>query len=421
MRICVILIGLFICQLCGIARSGTENLTRDLFAESKIVWEKEFEGRVMDVQVGGRNVVVFEAFKYFDWKLKKTIRLREDWDYCVTYLDFEGNILWKKCFKEEYGKLAETSLETVKGRVSNISISRNGEYVVINQYWGFFPAFLASCYNAKGELVWEAKCEEPGLIISPYGSYALQTRQEVDGMRSDFIIVDNTGKELWREWRGDWTASWLDDSTVVLVIGSCYPTHCEAVLFDVKKLEARWSVNIGEELGEPEHCVINWSTPAVKVSNNGKFIAMAVDFFEKDEEGKVLGQRADRRKLIALDNSGKILWYSDDFVIMEHPEFKGGLGGLGGFSFTEDSDHLIAISVKTASTPLTVDLFDVFTGERRCRMSPKDGWFWMKSLGLKEIPSNVVSITPIYQEDIVKSVILLDKDGRKIQLIQLGD
>ncbi|OYD15262.1 hypothetical protein CH333_06120 [candidate division WOR-3 bacterium JGI_Cruoil_03_44_89] len=431
MRLYALLIGLFVSQFWGIARAEGENLARDLFPKSKLVWEKEFDGRVMDVQVGGENIVVFKAYRYFDQEIRKYVRLREDWDYCVSCLDMNGNVLWEKWFKEEVNK----KKRTLKGRVANISVSRDGKYVVINQSWGFFPAFLAQCYNAKDELVWEVKCEEPGLTISPYGSYAISTRQEGEQMMGHFIIVDNRGKKLWEDteresfeekpgkFRGqiNWTARWLDDSTVAYVKGSpvgsysCRHPYCKVILFDVKRLQPRWEVDIGKELGDPEHFGMSWYTPPIKTSRDGEFIAIAVDWFEN-------GHRKEKRTLVVLNNNGNLLWHTNRFVTMEDPEIKDRrLGGLGSFSFTKDSKYLIAISVRTAATPRTIDIFDALIGEKKWRKTPKGGWFWTESLGLREIPPNTARIVPRYHENKVKSAILLDKDRRRIHLIQLRD
>ena len=467
----VVTIVLFTVQFSGLG-NASQTMEEELFVgfKTKTLWEKEFDGRIMDVQVGGKNVVVFEAYRYFDQEKKKTVRLREDWDYCVAYLDSNGNVLWRKWFKEEYGKLGKTALETVKGRVANISVSRDGRYVVINQDWGFFPAFLAQCYNAKGKLVWEAKCEEPGLIISPYGNYAIQPRQEVEEMMGRFRIFDKTGKEIWKDEEKEefvdengrtvgqinWTATWLDDSTVAWVKGSpsgsyyCRHPYCKVILFDVKRLQPRWEVDIGKELGDPEHYGISWYTPPIKTSRDGKFIAVAVDWFQN-------GFRAEKRTLVVLDNKGNALWHRNDFVTMEHPEIKDRrLGGLELVSFTKDSKHLIATSFPTVTIPLTIDFFNVLTGERKWRKALEKGWrcplgaqriwnwfIWNKNListfrkwkkdevvGLafdlkkggawKELDESGIIPMPSDKHKI-ESLIILDKDGKVIQKMKIKE
>ena len=441
--VCVMTMGLFAVQFSGLgdaSQIGEKELFKGLKTET--IWEKEFDGKIRDIKVGGENIVV--------------VTDKDDLDI-VSYLNSDGSVLWEKKFKlkrDEYG-------EYLGGFVQNISISEDGEYVIVN--CGLpWERVDAKSYDSKGSLKWETNWEtdvlEPGLTLSPKGSYAITTRQSGEEMMGRFRIFDNkTGKELWKDTEKEtfvdengrtvgqinWTATWLDDSTVAWVKGSpagsfsCRHPYCKVILFDVKRLQPRWEVDIGKELGDPEHYGISWYTPVIEVSNNGEFIAVAADYYA---DGK---KRVEKRTLVVLSNKGNLLWYNDDFVTIKMPSGEH-LGGLFSFSFNAYSKNLIVISQQ----PTTIDVFDALTGEKKWRQNLGGTWAWEKSrsfvvadnlviVGGQQFdemllldwntgapstkPADAEGIVPVrgYNNDKINSLILLDVDKKQIKKVGL--
>jgi len=404
-----------------------EPWAKELFPNSKLIWEKEFDGKIRDIKVGGENVVVFWEKDRLD---------------IISYLDFDGSILWKKSFKFEQHKSGYGS-----GTVRNISISRNGESVIINfvsTHWDDMgDRAHVNSYDKDGNLKWETTVYNPGLALSPNGDYAITTCQSGEEMKGFFRLFDNkTGEELWsdvekkhieKRVKGgvkiidtgfSWSAAWLNDSEVIYVKGRVTDPYCKLILFDAKKLQKRWEVDIGGELGGKEHFGVNWYTPRIKVSNGGQFIAIVADYFNPLKRGG--------RTLVMLNDKGNILWHGKGFVTSSTV-----------FSTTPNNLFI-------GCSGWTIELSDAVTGERKWQTTLGRSWeidyafilgenlitslSWAKEkraaiFDLKtgelqrkpEIYDEIASIVPIVDsQNKLCALILLDKDKKGIQKLVVG-
>ncbi len=355
-----------------------ESPAKGLFPNSKLIWEREFGGKIRDIQVGNENIVVLTDI--FD--------KREGLCSVVYYLGPNGNILWEKRFDLKPDERGE-----YYGGVDNVSISAEGGEVIINSRAGC-EWVITKSYDKDGNLKWETPLFAPGLTLSPKGDYAITTHKSgVERWGGYFRVFDNrTGEELWWDKgkesieRGskiirtefNWVATFLNDSEVVYFKGyNLERPYVKLLLFNVKNLKTKWEIDIGERLGDPLHFRLFFNPteiPQLEVSESGKFMAIAVDYSNLPGEERSGGER----RLVVLSNEGDILWNSKDFVTIEAamgPERRiEKVGGLNWFCFIDDSKSLLAES----GPPSTIDIFDLLTGKRRWRKVLGKDWnsYW---------------------------------------------
>ncbi len=451
----ILSVGLLALLMIWVGNAIAESLARDLFPKSKLIWEREFDGKIRDVQVGSENIVVLTDIFVRGKDLCSVV-------YC---LGPNGNVLWEKRFDLKPDKRGE-----YYGGVDNVSISAEGGEVIINSRAGC-EWVIAKSYDKEGNLKWETPLFAPGLTLSSKGDYAITIHKSgVERWDGYFRVFDNrTGQELWWDKEKEsiekgskithtefnWVATFLNDSEVVYFKGyNLERPYVKLLLFDIKKLETKWVVDIGERLGDPLHFRLFFNPPQIpqlKVSENGKFMAIAVDYSNLPDEEKREG-----RRLVVLSNEGGILWSSKDFVTIEAamgPERRiEKVGGLSCFCFIDDSKSLFAGS----GPPATIDIFDLLTGKRRWRKVLGQDWgsYWhqccpfaingnfvttmrkRERVGLKfeevavifsletgEICKksyDIVRIIPMMSyENKVKSFILLDKSRKVVQKVKL--
>ncbi len=351
MRLFALLIGLFVSQFLGVARAESENLAKDLFPKSKLVWEKVFADKIVDIQRGGENIVVVER--------------RDDVQHTVSYMDANGNTLWQKTFEIERGKYGEYI-----NWLENISISDDGKYVIVNCKLPW-ERILVRSYDIKGNLIWESGVMEPGLTISPQGSYAITTRLSGEEAMGHFRVFDNqTGKEIWNdhpERIDSWFATFLNDTEIVYAKNISYdpkPTRGVLMLFDAKARSIVWKINLQEEVKNESIAGVIGGSREVETSNDGKLIAVSGIIHYKDRR---------RHAVLMFNNKGNLLWYRDNFVTSPS-----GYGGIERISFSLNSKELYVKSYNT------IDVLDALTGERKKRFSRDTFGHWNEYVFISE-------------------------------------
>ena len=392
-----------------------EPWAKDLFPNLKLIWEKEFDGKIRDIKVGGENVVVFWEKDRLD---------------IISFLDSCGNPMWEKSFKFEQHKSGYGS-----GTVRNISISRNGESVIINfvsTHWDDVGdrAHVNSC-DRDENLKWETTVYNPGLTLSPKGDYAITTCQSGEEMKGFFRLFDNkTGEELWSDVEKgiNWSAAWLNDSEIAYVKGKGGGSLCKLLLFDAENLQAKWMVDIGEELGDKKHYGIVWETPKVKSSRDGELIAVVADYFGPE------GKR--RRTSLMLNNQGKILWHNGGLATPSgvfSPDSNGLFIGCSGRAVVlidaltgkekwcsrRFDRHLGSIEYGFTSEKYLIASFNLWEGKRR-----RIAIFDLETGELQrkpEIYDEIASIIPIVDsQNKLYALILLSQDKKRIQKLVVG-
>ncbi|MCK4256393.1 hypothetical protein KAX35_05870 [candidate division WOR-3 bacterium] len=347
MKIFVFIIGFLVCQFLGITNAQSENMTKDLFPGSKLIWEKEFSDKIVDIQQGGQNIVVVER--------------KDNVQHTVYYLDVNGNIVWEKTFEIErdiYG--------TYRNRIENISISDDGKHIIANCKLPW-ERVVSKSYDSKGNLMWESDVKdhimEPGLTVSPKGSYAITTRESGEEGAGIFRVFDNqTGEEIWTDKtkkRGSWIATFLNDTEIVYASNisiSQKPTICVLRSFDTRTQSIMWEINLREDVKDPSIAGMISGFRKVETSKEGKLIAITV-FVNYDDRPYCWGPRA----VLMFDNKSNLLWGRDDFVTLVTPTEE--FGGVEKVSFSLNSEELYVMSSHT------IDILDALTGERKQRLS----------------------------------------------------
>jgi len=232
---------------------AAEPLAKDLFPNSKLIWEKEFDGKIRDVQVGCVNVAALW------WKGNEIID--EGQLSIVSYLNSKGDVLWERNFAwhlpGERGK---------EGYVTGISLAGNGKALIVNTAVGSGEGRRVYSYDVDGNFRWENGAIEPGLVVSPTGSYAITTRQSEEEMAGYFRVFNNkTGKEIWNDREtGRWFAAFLNDEEIVYFKGPFtplfvpYPGKCELMLFDADTEAIKWKVNIKDAINSVDPVWVTW-------------------------------------------------------------------------------------------------------------------------------------------------------------------
>jgi len=305
-----------------------ELLTKDLFSNSKVIWEKEFDGKLQEVQVGGGNVVVWDR-------------------HHLKYLDSMGNVCWEKRFDEN--------------SICKVSLSQNGDAIIVNVTDWVSDRSKAHSYDRSGRLKWDVVVWNPGLTLSPKSNYAITTHRSIDEDKGYFRVFDNqTGKELWNDHAGRWFAAFLTDSEVVYLRSPVIPKgteRCELSLLELKGFTFKWTRDLQKEIDSVDPVWVGYGADKLRTDDDGKLISLAV--FNFNYKGKGHPQE---RALLVFNRDGDFLWKRNDFAKLNST-----LGGIDGFAFTADSEYLIVESFKG-----TFDLLDPLTGQRLWRAKQED-------------------------------------------------
>ncbi len=316
------------------------SLAKGLFPNSELIWEREFDGKIRDVQVGGGNVVVLW------WKGNDIIDKGQL--SIISYLSSKGDVLWEKIFAwhlpGEWDK---------EGYVESISLSKNGKALIVNTVVGPGEGRRVYSYDAEGNFRWETGAIEPGLSVSSEGNYAIITCESEEEMAGRLRVFDNkTGKEIWndREPYIDWSAIFLSDGEIAYVKGRVRNPYCKLILFNAESLQVKWEVDISKKLTGEGNWGISYYTPRVRASKDGKLIAIGVDNFEPEKY-----HRMKERKLVMLNNKGDILWYTNP---------------IGSHTFPYGSKYLLV------GSNWKFDLLDPLTGHRLWRVKFENFRCW---------------------------------------------
>ncbi len=301
-----------------------ESLAKGLFPNAKVIWEREFDGKIQEVQVGGENVVVWDRLH-------------------LKCLDTMGNIRWEKRFDH--------------GAICKVSLSQNGDAIIVNVTDWVSDRSRAYSYDRNGKLKWDVVVYNPGLTLSPEGNYAITTHRSIDEDKGYFRVFDNrTGKELWNDHGDRWFAAFLTDSEVVYLkspFTSRGTERCELSLLELKGFTFKWTRDLQKEIGSVNPVWVGFGADKLKTSDDGKLIAAVVKNF--NYKGKWHPQE---RTLLLFSRNGDFLWKRNDFAKLNST-----LGGINGFVFSVESEHLIVESFKG-----TFDLLDALTGQRYWRV-----------------------------------------------------
>ncbi|MBL7074011.1 hypothetical protein ISS37_02070 [candidate division KSB1 bacterium] len=293
---------------------------QQLFPNSLVSWEKEFDGKIRDVQVGGENILVFSY---------KRPLTTPSYITKVSYLDFNGNVLWEQSKVMKHDK---------EDRIINISLSRDGKSFIINSAEPYGEILVSRSYDKDGNLKWKASVRDPGLTISPLGNYAITTQQSGEEITGFFHLFDNrSGEEIYRDPEASsWFATFLNDSEIAYIkTKEKFNTeknrfeiaYTRLILFDAKKCQSKWEVDINDVIENPHPLWVSEACPRIKASNDGRFIALGVKNFGVHQ--------AYAQTLIMFDNKGNLLWYDEDSVYID-----GILCGISSFSFSWDSKYI---------------------------------------------------------------------------------